>query len=294
MLGVAVAGVSFSGPLMAATLAPALAIAFWRNMLGALASFVVLARHPAQLRALAGPVQRRPVLIGTGAGGLLALHFATWVPSLTMTSVASATALVSTQGIFAALIARVQGHRVPRAAWWGSALALVGVVMVTGVDITLSGRAALGDLLALCAGAAAALYMSVGSRVRQALSTAEYTSVCYGSASLWLLLACLIGGQALGGYPADAWWKIIAVTVCAQLLGHTLMNAVVGSTSPTVVALALLLEVPGAAAIAYVWLGQHPPVSALPGLVLLIVGLAVVTRAAPRSEVQQDVSDLAL
>jgi drug/metabolite transporter (DMT)-like permease len=279
MLAVAVAGVSFSGPLMAATVAPALAIAFWRNLLGAVASILALARRPSRLRDLAG--KGRSVATAAGAGLLLAVHFATWVPSLTMTSVASATALVSTQGIFAALIARIQGAHVPRAAWWGSGIAVLGVLLVTGVDVSLSARAAAGDVIALVAGAAAALYMSAGARARQTLSTAEYTAVCYGSASIALLLACLVGGQALSGYPADSWWKIIAVTVCAQLLGHTLMNAVVGSTSPTVVALALLLEVPGAAVIAYVWLGQHPPLSAVPGLALLIAGLVVVTRARP-------------
>src|ERR1700712_2452998 len=35
LLAVALAGVSASGPIMAATAAPALAIAFWRNALGA-------------------------------------------------------------------------------------------------------------------------------------------------------------------------------------------------------------------------------------------------------------------
>ena len=35
LLALALAGVSASGPIMAATAAPALAIAFWRNALGA-------------------------------------------------------------------------------------------------------------------------------------------------------------------------------------------------------------------------------------------------------------------
>ena len=62
-----------------------------------------------------GVTLRRTVRIGLWTGeeqGLLgsreyvAAHFATWVPSLTYTSVASATALVSTQPVWAALLAR--------------------------------------------------------------------------------------------------------------------------------------------------------------------------------------------
>jgi drug/metabolite transporter (DMT)-like permease len=278
LLAVAVAGVSFSGPLMAATAAPALAIAFWRNGAGALATVVVALRRPASLRAIrrAPASALRATLL---AGALLGAHFGTWVPSLTMTSVASATAMVSSQAIFAALIARRRGMAVRRGAWIGIAVSVAGVVLVTGVDVSLSARAALGDLLALGAGLAAALYMTVGSHARQHLGAAPYTIVCYFTAAGTLLVACLVGGQSLGGYSADAWWKIAAVTVAAQLLGHTLMNVVVATTSPTVVALALLLEVPGAALIAYLWLGQRPPLSALPGLVMIIGGLVAVTRA---------------
>jgi drug/metabolite transporter (DMT)-like permease len=38
----------------------------------------------------------------------------------------------------------------------------------------------------------------------------------------------------------------------------------------------ILLEVPGAALLAWAWLGQVPRVAALPGLGLLLAGVAVV------------------
>jgi drug/metabolite transporter (DMT)-like permease len=93
------------------------------------------------------------------------------------------------------------------------------------------------------------------------------------------MTVCVIGGVPLHGYSGNAWLKLALVTGCAQLLGHSLINVVLRSTSPTVVSLALLLEVPGAALVAFVWLHQRPPWTAVPGLVLLLVGLAVVARA---------------
>ena len=83
----------------------------------------------------------------------------------------------------------------------------------------------------------------------------------------------------LTGFSTDAWLKIVAVTICAQLLGHTLINVVLRSTSATVVSLAILLETPGAAVVAALWLHQRPPWLAVPGIVALLVGMALVVRS---------------
>lgn len=275
LIAVAVAGISFSGPLIAATAAPALAIAFWRNAFGALGSGALAGvRHLTELRSL----DMRAVCVAAAAGVALAAHFATWVPSVTMTSVASATALVSTQTIFVALIARWQGRDLPTAAWIGIVVATVGTGLITGADIGTSGRALAGDGLAIIGGLSAGIYVTIGSRARERMTAASYTAICYTVCALALLVVCLIGRVSLHGFSANAWTKIILVTVCAQLLGHSLINVVLRSTSPTVISLAILLETPGAAIVAYVWLNQRPPWTAIPGLILLFAGLVAVAR----------------
>src|SRR3954470_747483 len=258
---VGILAVSTSGPLMAATVAPALAIAFWRN--GRATAVLVpwtLARHRAELQGMRGRERRLAVV----AGGFLALHFATWVPSLTFTTVASATALVSTQPVWAALLARRAGARIAPLAWLGIAIAVLGAAVLTGADVHTSTRAFVGDLLALVGGMAAAAYMVAGSQVRQHVSTATYTTVCYATAALLLLLTCIAGGKALAGYPASTWWRLPAVTVGAQLLGHSLFNRVLRRVSPTTVSLTLLFEVPGAALVTGVVLNPQPKAEDLP------------------------------
>lgn len=270
LLAVAIAGVSFSGPLMAATAAPALAIALWRNVFGAgITAVAVRERH----------IGARAWALAVLAGVALAVHFGTWVPSLTMTSVASATALVGTQPIFAGLLATLAGRALPRVAWLGIGVATAGAGLIAGADVSVSVRELAGDLLALAGGAAAAVYVTIGAAARVRMSTAAYTAVCYATCAALLLIVCAVGGVHITGFPGNAWLKIILVTLCAQLLGHTLINVVLHSTSPTVVSLALLLETPGAALVAYLWLHQRPPASALPGIVLLLAGLAIVVRA---------------
>ena len=117
LIAIAVTAVSTSGPLIVATAAPALALAFWRNGLGAVAMMsVAVTRHRSELRGLSRREWRLIVIAGT----LLAAHFATWIPSLRYTSVASSTALVASQPVWAALLARTQGAMIRRSAWSGS------------------------------------------------------------------------------------------------------------------------------------------------------------------------------
>jgi drug/metabolite transporter (DMT)-like permease len=282
ILALAVLGVGTSGPLIAATRAPALAIAMWRNAIGAavLAPFALL-RHREELRGL----RREQWLTALAAGLTLGLHFATWTPSLSMTSVASATAFAATQPIFAAFIARLHGEHVAARAWLGIVIAFLGVVALSGVDLHLSLRAFLGDLSALTAAVFAAVYMSLGARVRQTVSLTPYTSVCYGTAALTLALLALATGQSPVGFGPNAWLKIAALTAGAQLLGHTLFNRVLKTTSATVVSVVILLEVPIAALIAALWLGQVPSFWALPGALLILAGLvAISTAGAPARE----------
>lgn len=278
LMAVGLAAVSTSGPLMAATAAPALAVAMWRNAFALVAiAPVAAATRLDELRALTARERRWAV----GAGVLLAGHFATWVPSLRYTSVASATAIVCTQPVWVALIARATGHQVPRRTWVGIAIALVAVVVLTGVDFSLEPRALWGDVLALLGGVFAAFYTVAGGEVRRSVSTTTYTLLCYSTAGLAMLVVCVLAGVDLVGYGGRTWLQLLALTAGAQLLGHSLFNLVLRTTSPTVVSLVLLLEVPGAAVIAAAFLGQVPPLAALPAAVLLLAGLGIVVSARP-------------
>ena len=277
-MAVAVLAVATSGPLIAAAVVPALAIAFWRN---AMASAVILPAVLLRRRSELAGLDRRERRLALLAGLLLALHFATWVPAVTITSVASATALVGTQPVWSALIARYRGEQVTRAVWFGIGLSLSGAALLTGADFQISGMALVGDLLALVGGMFAAAYMAAGSEVRRSVSTTTYTAICYSTTSVLLLVVCLAAGQDLWGYDGIDWWKLVALTAGAQLLGHSLFNVVLKRVSPTVVSLSILLEIPGAAVIAAIFLeGQEVPLLAAPAALLLLAGLAIVIRSA--------------
>ncbi len=285
LLLVAVVAVSFSGPLVVAMAVPALAIAFWRNALGVLAIAGFVAVKPAR-RDEVRRLERRELGLSLVAGLFLAGHFALWIPSLRLTSVASSVALVCLPPVWVVLYARVRGQVVPGRAWLGIAIAFSGVLVLTGVDAGQGGEALLGDLLALLGGMCVAAYTVVGGEVRRSVSTSAYTLVCYSACAAILLAVCVVGGVPFGGYGSADWTRLVLLTVLAQLLGHTVVNVVLRTTSPTVVSMAILFEVPGAIIVAALLVGQTPPLAVLPAVALLLGGIAVVV-----SEQPEDMAD---
>jgi drug/metabolite transporter (DMT)-like permease len=282
LLGLAVAAVSTAAPLVRIADAPTLAIAFWRNALAlpVLALLVWLSGRGTR-RGGAPRLDRRERRLSIVAGLFLGAHFATWIPSLSFTSVASSVALVSTQPVWAALIARGRGEDVPARAWWGIGSAVAGVVVLSGVDLSVDTQALFGDLLALIGGVLAAAYVTVGAEVRRTLPTSLYALVCYGVAAGGLLVVCIVGRQPLAGsdYDATTWLALLAMVAGPQLLGHTMVNRVLGTTSPTLVSVAILFEIVGSALLAWVAFDEVPPASAIPAAILIGVGVVLVVRS---------------
>ena len=281
LLGVAVAGISTAAPLVREASAPALAVAFWRIALALplVGGWVWL--RPGERAAWQGRTAEE-VRLSRWAGVLLAAHFAAWVPSLSFTTVASSVTLVATQPVWAALLARGQGEHVGRGTWLGIAVSFAGALLLTGVDLSISGRALFGDVLALTGGILAAGYVALGARVRQTTSTASYTLSCYGLGAGILLVVSVVTRQDLWGYDDGTWRAIAGLVVGAQLLGHSLVNVVLRSLSTTVVSVAILFEILGATLLAWWAFDETPPAAAWPAAALIAAGVVLVVRDSRR------------
>ena len=277
LAAVGVLGVASSGPLIAATLGAtsvsALAIAFWRNAIGAVVmAGPVVVRNPRQFGKVTGAEFRWSL----AAAVALALHFACFITSLQLTSVAAATALVCLQSGWIAIFQLFRGVRLRWPVLVGLGLAFGGVVTITGFDMGTSPEALAGDLLAVAGGALAGIYTLAGGKARQSMGTGVYTTLCYGMCAVIVAGMALVAGQPLGGFEAAGWLGILAITVCAQLVGHTAFNYLLATMSPLLVSMIILLEIPGAALLAAAFLDETLPAGTYVGLAMILVGLAVV------------------
>jgi drug/metabolite transporter (DMT)-like permease len=249
-----------------------LAIAFWRCAAGA----AVLAPFAApRLRARGRSAASSPLV----AGAFLAAHFATWITSLGLTTVAASVLLVSTTPVFVGVVGWLRGERLGWRSWAGIGLAIAGSALVVGGD--LGGSSLAGNALALLGGASAAGYVLAGQRARRTLGTFEYAAATYAVAAALLGLACLLGGVPLGGYPAATWWALAGMVAGPQLLGHTVINLVLRDLGAVAVATALLAEPIIAVALAYLLFGEAPAALVYPGGAAILLGIYLVARARP-------------
>lgn len=277
---VGVLGVAASGPLIAAFPAvPALSMALWRNAIGtAVMAVPALLIEPRTF----GRLKRRDWGWSALAALSLALHFAFFMNSIRMTSVAAATALVCLQAAWIALFQFLRGAKYGWRVGLGVLLAFAGVVVITGLDVGSGTDALLGDVYALIGGVLAAAYTLSGAKARETMSTSAYTTACYGMTSIMLLAMCLIAGVPVWGFDAKGWIGILALAICSQVLGHSALNHLLTSLGPLTVSTLILLEIPGAAILAAVFLGQVLPAGTVIGLVVILGGLFFVVRGQGR------------
>lgn len=267
-LGVGILGIGSSGPLIALSIMPIPTLIFWRNLGGALFTAPFALKHS---------LDRKGVKWALAAGVVLALHFIGFFMSMRMTSVAAGTALVALQPIFAAFFVKISGGHIPSKAWLGMVVSFIGVLFISGIDLSLDRRSFLGDIAAIISAALAALYVMWGSKAQQTLETTSYTSICYGMCALTSLPIAIIGGYEILHFAAKEWWVLLALIGGAQILGHSMFNSALKRVSPAVVSLIVFFEVPVAAIGAKIFnIGNQPSGLIVPGIVLILVGCAMV------------------
>lgn len=256
--------------------APALAIAFWRTVGGALALAPLAIRHQRRARTPVTALDHRWLVL---AGAALALHFALFQGSLALTSVASAVTLATASPVFVALGAWwVLREATTRRVRWGMVLTMVGAATIGIADATGHGPGAValvGDVMALGSAVAMSAYLLTGRAARPRVGAATYSAIVYGWAGLGLGAICLALGVPLTGYRAATWLAIAGIVVGPQLLGHTVFNALLSRVTATVVALAVLAEPLGAGVLAWLLLGELPAPGFWLGGPLVLAGVGI-------------------
>ena len=282
LLTLGVVAVSFSAIFIREAAAPSLAIAFYRMLFASamvLPVAVLGSRHRREVRSLS----RRQVGIAALSGAFLAGHFATWISSLPLTTVAASVVLVTSSPFFVAMGSRfLFGERAGRAVLIGILVGLVGAAVVSGGDLGPSRRAALGDLLALAGAVFAAGYFLAGRRLRQEISLVAYVSVVYPTCAALLLPVALIGRARLTGFDPKTWGLFVLMAMVAQGLGHTVFNYLLADVEATVVAVSVMGEPVGSALLALAFFGEVPPWTAVGGGALILAGIYVAVTAQAR------------
>ena len=273
---------------LAQTEAPSLVIAALRMGLAALVlTPVVLLRRRQELRQLK-PADWRTLLF---SGFFLALHFAAWITSLELTSIASSVVLVTTTPLWVAIASPLLLHeKITRSLAIGLLLALIGGVITASAQncgisqgafscnfdgAWLQGSSMIGNLLAWLGALFAASYLMVGKKMRGRVDVLVYIYVVYSAAAIFLLIGVFLKGYPLLGYSANFYAYALLLALIPQLIGHSAYNWALGYLPATYVSISLLGEPIGTIILAFLLLRSTPGWLEIGGGLLILTGIAL-------------------
>ena len=272
MIVVGVLGISVSSIFVKFSAAPSAVTAAWRLLWTVLMlTPVVVGKAPVRRELLQTP--KKLVLLSILSGLFLAIHFVLWFESLQHTCVASSTTIVCTEVIWVCLgfCIFLKG----RITW--KAVAAIGVTLLGSVLIALSdsgsGGQLYGDILALLAAIAVAVYTLIGRVVREKCSTTVYTYLVYSACAAVLVLTCIAQSQNLFGYGWSAVIVGALLAVFSTILGHSIFSWCLKYFSPAFVSASKLCEPVVAAVLAGFLFGELPGWLQIAGGILILGGV---------------------
>lgn len=277
LLVLAVACVSVGSILIRLASAPALAVAFHRIFLASV--LVAPLAAPTLVRAWpALSARHRALLLASGVS--LGVHFATWIASLSLTSVAASVLLVNTAPLFTVFFSWwLLSERASTPVLIAMAVALAGAALIAAGDWD-SGMASLtGDLLALAGAVTLSLYHVIGRGLRDALPLSAYVLGVWATAAATLAVLAAIARVPLLAYSLRTFAIFLALALVPTVFGHGLVNRSLRHIPAPTVGLFLLGEPIAASALAYLVFGEVPGPLTIAGGVLVLAALALVARS---------------
>lgn len=280
-LSLGVVSISFAAVFIRLADGPASSVAAMRLLFATLIllPFVLFSSRTRGAIAALRSVEKWMLLL---SGFFLAVHFFSWIASLSFTGITSSIVFVATSPIFIELYAvTVKRQKTSARVWTGIALTIAGSVILGVGNIAVGGESWKGDLLAVCGAVAVAGYFIVGSRLRPKLPLLAYIFPVYGTAALLLALTALLSGPGLVGLPSRVYFYCFIMALVCQVTGHSLLNWALRRMKTTLVAMATLAEPVGTTMLAWLILGETPVPSEVLGGAIILAGVFVVLTGDP-------------
>jgi drug/metabolite transporter (DMT)-like permease len=252
------------------------------------------ARAPIDAPLPAVPLRARPGRMGLAnllaglrepgfllAGLWFAGDLALWHWSLLLTSVAASTLEASLAPLAVILYAWLRWKERPSARFLGATLlAFAGLLLMVSPKFGQGGSAFLGDALGLGTACFYAAYIVTVAQLRSRYSTGV---VMFNSTVVFTLLLLPLGlTQKFLPDHLSGWAALAGCAVAAQTLGQGLIAYALAHLRPTFSSLGLLLQTLGAAASAWLVLGERLSAVQIIGA-LVIVGAITLARSARKA-----------
>lgn len=278
MIVVGVIGISMSSIFVKYSEAPSAVTAAYRLLWTVLLMTpVVLGKK--EVREELIHVDRKTCFLSCLSGLFLAIHFVVWFESLLHTSVASSTTIVCTEVIWVSFgFCLFMKGKLSKKAITSIVVTLIGSVMIAFADSATGGMHLYGDILALLAAIAVAVYTLIGRVVRKVVSTTVYTYLLYVVCAGTLVVMCIVQGHSLFGFGISAMIVGFLLAIFSTILGHSIFSWCLKYFSPSFVSASKLCEPVVAAIMAVFLFSEIPSVLQILGGALILGGVYYYSR----------------
>jgi len=231
-----------------------------------------------QLRTL-HTISGKDWMLLASAGFFLALHFLLWMESLSFTSIASSTIILSLEPVFVMIGAYfVFKDRLSRFGMIGLSVALIGAICVGSGDIGLSSEAFKGDMLSLLGTLAVAINMLLAKQILTRVPSYLYSLIVFTVSFICFALYNLTMGFNLTNYPLNEWTIFILLAIVPTVFGHMIFNWLLQYVKPTTISITVFAEPVGASLLGMLLFKEMVTTFQLIGGAFIIIGMLLYMR----------------
>ncbi len=282
-LFIAVLSVSAAAVIIVSCTAPPLLISFYRMIFTTMliVPFIIVKKY---YRMEIVSLKKWSVLLLILIGFILSVHFALWITSLKLTSVASSVILVTAHPIFVGPLSYfLFKEHLSKTNVLGILISFAGVIVLVIGNYGISEfylNTLEGNILAFLGGIAAGLYILGGRYFRKQLSVISYAFIVYSVATIFLFIFCILNRVSFTQISNHDLTLIFIMAVISGIFGHTIYNWSLVYVKASLASVALLGEPLGSSIFAFLlpWIHQVPSHFTIAGGGIILAGIYLTAR----------------
>lgn len=227
---------------------------------------------------------RRKFTLPTGAlwlpvvlcGIIFASDIAVWNLSIHYSNATQATLLTNLSPVWVGVGAFLFLPDKPGPRFWiGTLVALIGMVILIGLDTFTSMTLDLGFALATLSGVLYASYMLISKTVLDKIDIVSFMTVSMAVSSIYLFVICLVFDQPLWHFEPVIWGVFVIQGLVCQLVGWLTISSAVKQMDAKSVSLSLLSQAVVTGLFAWMFIGEKITAQMIGGGVIILIGIAI-------------------
>jgi len=218
----------------------------------------------------------KTTLLAVVCGVVFATDIAIWNVAIQKSSATQATLLANLSPVWVGIGSFLVLKNKPSINFWiGTAIALMGMVILVGFETFAQLNFDLAFVFALLSGMLYATYILISKNILSKVDILSFMSIVLVSSSLFLGLICAITEERFTGFSNTAWLVLFIQGAVCQLTAWLLISYSTKHLQATRVSLSLLGQAVLATLLAWIFLDEKMSWFRIIGAVFLLLGIRI-------------------